>query len=154
MGQEIERKFLVKDDTWKQGANGVAYCQGYLNTDKGRTVRVRIAGEKGYLTIKGPTQNGSRLEYEYTIPLEEAREMLERLCISPVVEKVRYTIEYDEHIWEIDEFSGENKGLVIAEIELEAIDQPFSRPPWVGDDVTDDPKYYNSNLARKPYSKW
>ena len=154
MALEIERKFLMKDDSWRGLANGRHYRQGYLNQDHVATVRIRTIGEEGYLTIKGPTAHGSRLEYEYSIPVADALEMLEKLSASPIVEKLRHAIPYKGFVWEVDEFLGENEGLVFAEIELEYADQHFPRPPWIGREVTDDPRFYNSNLARHPYSCW
>ncbi|WP_163335947.1 CYTH domain-containing protein [Desulfopila sp. IMCC35008] len=154
MGFEIEKKFLIKNDSWKIGAIGTAYRQGYLSGDKGRTVRVRTVGSTGFITIKGPTQNGRRLEYEYEIPESDVQEMLETLCLSPIIEKVRYLVDYKGFTWEIDVFSGVNEGLIVAEIELESIHQDFALPPWVGQEVTDDPRYYNSNLSRHPFQLW
>lgn len=154
MGIEIERKFLINDDSWKIGATGTAYRQGYLSGEKGRTVRIRTVGSKGFITVKGPTQNGRRLEYEYQIPERDVQEMLDTLCLSPIIEKIRYMVDYHGFTWEIDVFSGANEGLIVAEIELESINQEFDLPPWVGREVTDDPKYYNSNLSRHPYQIW
>lgn len=149
---EIERKFLVKGEGWKK-SEGVFFCQGYLNRDKERTVRVRVAGDKAFLTIKGLTRGISRSEFEYEIPVDHASEML-KICDGPLIEKIRYTLDYQGFLWEIDEFLGENKGLVIAEIELESQGQEFEKPDWVGDEVTDDAKYFNSNLAVFPFSRW
>lgn len=154
MATEIERKFLVTDDSWRALAEGVHYCQGYLNSAGGPTVRVRTIRQQGFLTIKGPTINAARLEYEYEIPYTDACEMLNRLAVSPLVEKYRYTIPYEGFVWEVDEFLGESKGLIFAEIELEQRDQVFSLPPWIGREVTGDPRYYNSSIARNPYSQW
>lgn len=154
MGTETERKFLITDDGWRSLAEGVHYRQGYLNSAAGPTVRVRTIRQQGFLTIKGPTVNGSRLEFEYEIPYADACEMLDTLVVSPIVEKYRYTIPYEGFLWEVDEFLGESAGLIFAEIELEQRDQSFSLPPWIGLEVTDDPRYYNSNIARTPYSKW
>lgn len=154
MGTEIERKFLVSGEGWRSQAEGVNYRQGYLSSPGSPTVRVRTLGGQGFLTIKGPTANSSRLEYEYEIPFEEACEMLDRLTVSPIVEKLRYTIPYEGFIWEVDEFLGENAGLVFAEIELDHPEQQFARPSWVGREVTDDPRFYNVNIARNPYSRW
>lgn len=154
MAIEIEKKFLLKNDSWKALAKGIIYRQGYLNSEKGRTVRVRTAAQHGYLTIKGPTIDGVRLEYEYEIPYDDARELLEKLCTHPLIEKRRYAIPYQGFTWEVDEFFEENKGLVVAEIELDHPSQEFSIPPWIGREVTGDPRYFNSNLARKPYITW
>lgn len=154
MGIEIERKFLLKNDNWRIGATGTAYRQGYLSGEKGRTVRVRTVGSSGFITVKGPTQNGRRLEYEYEIPEKDVQEMLASLCVTPVIEKTRYKIDYRGFTWEIDVFFGDNEGLIVAEIELDSIDQEFDLPPWIGREVTDDPRYYNSNLSRHPYQRW
>lgn len=154
MGTEIERKFLVLNDSWRGLAEGVHYRQGYLNPAAGPTVRVRTIRKQGFLTIKGPTVNAARLEYEYAIPFQDACEMLARLTVSPIVEKRRYTIPYEGFTWEVDEFLGASEGLIFAEIELEHRDQTFPLPSWIGREVTDDPRYYNSNIARNPYSQW
>jgi adenylate cyclase len=152
MSTEIERKFLVDGIEWKQG-DGVSYCQGYLNPNKERTVRVRIAGDKAFITIKGITNGISRAEFEYEIPVSDADQLL-KICEGPLIKKKRYIVIYKGDKWEIDEFSGENEGLVIAEIELENEGQLFERPGWVGKEVSDDPRYFNSSLAANPYSKW
>lgn len=154
MGQEIEKKFLLKNDNWKGRVEGIRYRQGYLNVQKGCTVRVRTMGPKGVITIKGPAVNGVRPEYEYEIPVTDANEMLDQLCRQPLIEKVRYKIPYEGFIWEVDEFFGLNQGLVVAEIELEAVGQEFTIPEWIGNEVTDDPKYYNANLVLNPYRNW
>jgi adenylate cyclase len=158
MGIEIERKFLVDLDAWRRarddaGAPGIRYSQGYLCTEPERTVRVRIAGESAMLTIKGPTREASRSEFEYDIPVDDALEMLQ-LCIQPLIEKTRYRIDHDGHTWEVDEFGGPNEGLVVAEIELHSIDEPFERPAWVAAEVTNDRRYSNSNLVSKPFIDW
>jgi adenylate cyclase len=145
---EIEKKFLTCSDEWRRLGKGIPYSQGYIATDKDRSVRVRIAGTEGFLTIKGPEEGGSRLEFEYPIPLEDARELLVRLCRRPTIEKVRYRVPFAGFIWEVDEFKGENTGLVVAEIELASTDQPFPLPPWVGREVTGEPRYYNASLRR------
>ena len=152
MATEIERKFLVVGDAWRVG-DGTRICQGYLNRDKNRTVRVRVAGEQAYLTVKGATTGATRAEFEYGIPLADAEQMLS-LCEGPVIQKVRRLFLHDGFTWEIDEFFGDNAGLVVAEIELQSEDQLFSKPAWVGEDVTDDVRYYNSNLASNPYAAW
>ena len=154
MPTEIERKFLVKGTSWKRGATGELFRQGYLVADKQRTVRVRVVGEEGFLTIKGPSRGIARAEYEYPIPAQEADEMLETLCLQPLVEKYRYRIEHAGLVWEVDEFLGENRGLTLAEVELADEDQRISLPDWAGEDVSHDPRYYNANLARHPFSKW
>lgn len=154
MAQEIERKFLLVDEGWRGLAQGIEYRQGYLCASKERSVRVRIAGDKGFLTVKGATVGAARSEYEYEIPLIEAREMLDTLCPQPQIEKKRYTIISHGFIWEIDEFLGVNQGLVVAEIELEREDQSFQRPDWIGEEVTGDARYYNAALCVEPFSKW
>jgi adenylate cyclase len=154
MAIEIERKFLVRDDSWRQDANGTAYRQGYLNFDPERTVRVRIAGDKGFLTIKGKTEGMARSEFEYPIPLEEAAQLLDTLCLRPLIEKTRYCVTYGGRTWEIDEFDGDNRDLILAEIELESSDEQVELPPWAGHEVTDDPRYYNASLSRTPYRNW
>ncbi len=152
MAVEIERKFLVVGDTWRT-APAVFYSQGYLNRDKLRTVRVRIAGEEAFLTIKGESVGARRAEFEYPIPLWDARELL-TLCEQPLIEKNRRKILHEGFIWEVDEFLGENLGLVVAEIELPAEDSEFPRPEWIGEEVTDDSRYFNSSLSLAPFSQW
>jgi CYTH domain-containing protein len=154
MGKEIERKFLIQSDSWRALAKGTKYRQGYLNSAKERVVRVRTIDDKGFLTIKGITTGASRVEYEYEIPESEAKAMLDELCEKPLIEKNRYKIEYRGFIWEVDEFFGENQGLVVAEVELESEDQSYEKPDWIGEEVTGDPKYFNSNLIQNPYLKW
>ena len=153
MGIEIERKYLVKGTEWKNLAPGKRYCQGYIATVGKQTVRVRIAGEEGYITIKGPSVNFARPEFEYQIPVADAEEMLNTLCDRPLIEKIRYKIPYQNFIWEVDEFLGENQGLIIAEVELETKDQVVSLPDWIDKQVSDR-KYFNSNLVKHPYSQW
>lgn len=148
MGTEIERKFLVRGDGWKQLAPGVPYRQGYLNSDKERTVRVRLAGGKGFLTVKGPNRGAVRTEFEYPIPPEEAEAMLAELAERPIIEKIRYRIPFAGLLWEVDEFLGSLQGLVTAEVELEREDQPVELPDWIKVEVTGDPRYYNSNLHK------
>jgi CYTH domain-containing protein len=133
---------------------GVLYRQGYIYTQNGNTVRVRIAGDKGYLTLKGKTKGSVRSEFEYEIPLEEAGEMLDLLCDRPLIEKIRYKEKIGELTWEIDEFLGENEGLILGEVELESENQKVTLPEWIGEEVTQYPRYYNSNLAKNPYSQW
>jgi len=153
MALEIERKFLVKENDWRNG-QGTMYRQGYLNSDENRNVRVRVIDDKGYLTVKGISKGATRVEYEYEIPKAEAGAMLDNLCEKPLITKKRYKIEFKGFVWEVDEFLGENQGLIIAELELETEDQVFFKPEWIGEEVTGDPKYFNSNLIRRPYSKW
>lgn len=152
MGQEIERKFLVRGEAWRT-AEGVAYCQGYLNRDPERTVRVRVAGPKAWLTVKGSNQGATRAEFEYEIPLVDGQALL-HLCDGPRVLKVRHRVQVGATLWEVDEFFGDNAGLVVAEVELPAEDAPFERPDWLGAEVTGDPRYYNSNLAALPFTQW
>ncbi|MDQ7826728.1 MAG: CYTH domain-containing protein [Candidatus Eremiobacteraeota bacterium] len=154
MGKEIERKFLVNGDDWRSLAEGVPYRQGYLSTVRERTVRVRTVGDEGFLTIKGLTTGVSRPEYEYPIPGAEANELLTNLCEKPLIEKNRYKIARGGVTWEIDEFSGENEGLIIAEVELHDEHQSLEIPPWIGEEVSGDPRYFNSNLTKNPYRNW
>jgi len=153
MGKEIERKFLIKGDAWREGAEGVLFRQGYLNSAKERVVRARTMGDKAALTIKGITTGATRLEFEYEIPLDEAGQLLE-LCEKPLIEKTRYKIPHAGLVWEVDEFHGANEGLTVAECELESEDQVIDKPAWVGEEVTGDPRYFNSNLIANPYSTW
>jgi CYTH domain-containing protein len=152
MAKEIERKFLVKNNTWRE-AKAIKYRQGYLSTVKERTVRVRTMEDKGYLTIKGIAVGATRMEFEYEIPRKDA-DMLLDICEQPLIEKNRYAIEHGGFVWEVDEFFGENLGLIIAEIELTSEDQEFPRPDWVGEEVTGDPRYFNSNLIKNPFTAW
>ncbi len=152
MALEIERKFLVTGDEWRN-AEGVVLRQGYLSTHPERTVRVRTEGDKAKLTIKGITRGATRAEYEYDIPPEDAAELL-RLCEPPLIEKVRRRLEHDGLVWEVDEFLGDNQGLVIAEVELDREDRSLTKPPWVGEEVTHDPRYYNASLVANPFTKW
>jgi len=154
MAREIERKFIVVGTTWKAGALGVRFRQGYLSTVKERTVRVRTEGTRAVLTVKGPTSGITRLEFEYEIPLDEANRMLDELCERPLVDKTRYRVDVGGLIWEIDEFHGDNDGLVLAEIELTSPDQAFVRPAWIGREVSYDPRYFNANLVAHPYRTW
>jgi CYTH domain-containing protein len=152
MTREIERKFLVKEGTWRN-EKGTEYRQGYLNSAKERIVRVRTINDKGYLTIKGLTVGATRMEFEYEIPRRDAEAMLV-ICEKPLIEKTRYEVPAGGFVWEIDVFGGENQGLIVAEVELVSEDQAFPKPAWVGEEVTGDPRYFNSNLIKKPYTKW
>ena len=154
MGKEIERKFLLKSDAWRALATGTAYRQGYLNSAKERTVRIRTVGDKAFLTIKGISVGVTRAEYEYPIPFDDCNAMLDNLAEKPLIEKKRYKIAAGGFIWEIDEFFGENQGLIVAEVELASEDQVFEKPAWIGDEVSGDPRYFNSNLIKHPYSRW
>jgi CYTH domain-containing protein len=168
MAREIERKFLVKEGSWRH-AKGTGYRQGYLNSAKERIVRVRTIDDTGYLTIKGITVGASRMEFEYEIPLPDANELL-NICEKPLIEKIRYKVEDGDVVWEVDEFAGDNQGLIVAEVELQSEDQQFSKPDWVAEEqsedqqfskpdwvaeeVTGDPRYFNSNLIKNPYTTW
>ena len=154
MAKEIERKFLVKGDAWRSLAEGVSYRQGYLNSQKERTVRIRTVGEKAYLTVKGPTRGVTRTEFEYEIPYEDCLAMLEELAEKPIIEKKRYRIPAGSYVWEVDEFFGVNEGLILAEIELPSEDAVFEKPDWIGEEVSGDPRYFNSSLVVNPYSVW
>ena len=154
MGLEIERKFLIKQDQWQPPNQGKIYRQGYIRTQNGNTVRVRVAGDQGYLTIKGKTQGSTRSEFEYVIPLADAEEMLNTLCDRPLIEKIRYQVEINGLCWEVDQFLGENEGLLLAEVELETETQTISFPQWIDKEVTEDMRYYNVNLAENPYQNW
>ncbi len=153
MHEEIERKFLVRSDAFKLGARGVLFRQGYLSRDPDRVVRVRSEGEEATLAVKGLTVGASRIEFEYPIPIEDAPRLL-AMCHPPVIEKTRWLVDVGQHRFEIDEFHGANAGLVVAEIELTREDEPFDRPDWLGEEVTGDARYYNSNLVVEPYSTW
>jgi CYTH domain-containing protein len=153
MVQEIERKFLVKGDAWHTD-NGTFIRQGYMHNDVNGTVRVRTKGEHAYLTVKGGQTGITRAEFEYEIPLDDANNILDKLCQKPLIEKIRYEFHMDGFVWEIDEFLEENIGLVVAEIELENEGQEFPKPEWLGQEVSQDARYLNANLVKKPYSKW
>ena len=154
MGEEIERKFLITGDGWRETAEGVRYRQGFLSTEPERTVRVRVAGSRGSITVKGKNVGARRPEFEYEIPVADAERMLDTLCRRPLIDKVRHTLTVGTHTWEIDVFEGDNAGLGVAEIELRSEDEAFDKPNWVGDEVTDDPRYFNSNLVANPYRTW
>jgi CYTH domain-containing protein len=149
MTLEIERKFLVDNEEWRSlASSGMLYRQGYIYTHNTTTVRVRVSGHQGYLTIKGSTTGSTRTEFEYPIPLEDAQEMLETLCDRPLIEKIRYKLQQGELVWEIDEFRGAHEGLILAEVELKDENQALDLPHWIGKEVTADPRYYNANLAK------
>lgn len=152
MAIEIERKFLVHGSSWKQSAS-TYLCQGYLNTDKQRTVRIRVAGQKAFLTVKGISTGASRAEFEYEIPLADATQMLE-LCEQPLIEKNRHLVSHAGLVWEVDEFLGVNQGLVVAEVELQSEEQHVELPSWVAEEVTNDNRYFNSSLSIAPFSTW
>lgn len=154
--QEIERKFLVKSEAFKiEASASTSISQGFLNADKARTVRVRLTDDKAFLTIKGETSRSgmSRLEWETEIPVEDAKTLL-TLCEPGVIEKRRYYIQHGEHTFEVDEFYGENQGLIIAEVELQTEQDVIQRPDWLGSEVTGEVKYYNAMLSKHPFSKW
>ena len=155
MGMEIERKFLVDHEKWhhlKKPA-GTPYRQGYLLDDESRTVRIRVAGDKGFITIKGTSTGISRKEFEYEIPVDEATEMIGELAVSEI-QKTRHNINFEGKLWEVDEFSGDNDGLIMAEIELKAEDEAFEKPDWITVEVSDDERYYNSYLSKNPFKTW
>ena len=155
MGQEIERKFLLDSDGWRTEVTGsVRLVQGYVSRGDKSAVRVRIKGERGELNIKHTLDGIHRLEYEYEIPLSDARELLDNVALRPLIDKVRHHVNFGDHLWEIDEFFGDNAGLVVAEIELGSADEAFDRPAWLGREVSDDPRYYNSNLSKLPFTQW
>lgn len=154
MGKEIERKFLVKNNSYHKNAQRVHIHQGFLNNDKERVVRVRIEDLKATLTIKGISNGPERAEFEYVIPLSDAEQLLNEICLKPTIEKYRFRIDYKGYIWEVDEFLMENEGLVIAEIELPELNTKFEKPSWIGEEVTGDPKYFNANLITNPYQNW
>jgi len=154
MGKEIERKFLVRGDVWRSLATGTAYRQGYLNSAKERTVRIRTIDDRAFLTVKGLTVGATRAEYEYEIPVADCDAMLDALAEKPIIEKKRYKVPLEGLTWEIDEFFGDNTGLIVAEVDLKSEGQTFRKPEWAGEEVTADPRYFNSNLIKHPYSKW
>ncbi len=155
MATEIERKFLVRRDAWHADPRtGVPYRQGYLASYPSPVVRVRVAGDEGFLTIKGRAVGIARDEYEYPIPLADAEAMLDTLCAGPLIEKVRYRVPYAGRTWEVDEFGGANAGLLLAEVELPSPEAAVELPPWAGREVSDDPRYFNANLVVHPYAEW
>ena len=155
MGVEIERKFLVADDSWRQAAlPGMRYRQGYLSTDPNSAVRVRVCGEQAWLNLKSATVGITRREYEYEIPTADAHTILEDLCVKPLIEKTRFIVEHDGLTWEIDVFEGDNAGLVVAEVELDSADDSLTLPAWAGDEVSGDSRYYNQRLVEHPYRRW
>ena len=156
MAIEIERKFLLANDSWKQQAAAPSrYQQGYMTLDgEKNSVRVRLCDDKAWVNFKSATLGMRRLEFEYPVPVDDARQMLDNLCYSPQIEKDRYLVKYDNHTWEVDVFYGENDGLVVAEIELQSEDEQFKHPEWLGEEVTDDERYYNVCLIRNPYKNW
>ena len=154
MALEIERKYLIDLEKISPLENGIRIKQGYLSTDKNAVVRVRVKNDKAYLTIKGSNSGIARLEFEYEIPLDEANEMLEKLCQKPVIDKTRYLITHENHTWEVDVFYGDNEGLVVAEVELSSEDEHINLPSWVKEEVSHDDRYFNSNLMKLPFKDW
>lgn len=155
MATEIERKFLLSSDAWRdQATSSSRLVQGYLARTDGSAIRVRVDGERAELNIKHTLDGINRLEYEYAIPLDDAREMLDRVALRPLIDKTRHIVPIGGHEWEIDEFHGDNAGLVVAEIELGSDDEAFERPDWLGQEVSSDPRYYNSNLSKLPFTRW
>ena len=154
MGKEIERKYLVDLKAWTPRDAGTHFKQGYLNSDKERVVRVRIEGTRAKLTVKGPSRGVTRSEFEYPIPVEDAAILLDTLCEQPLIDKHRHAEVHGGETWEIDVFHGPNEGLVVAEIELAAEDEAFALPAWAVKEVSSDPRYFNSNLLKHPYSEW
>ena len=154
MAVEIERKFLLDTIPQSEISKSKIVKQGYMVNDERQVVRVRSMDQDYFLTIKSSTKGLSRLEFEYAISEEDARDMFQHLCGSNVIEKTRHYIEHQNHLWEVDEFHGKNQGLIVAEIELESEDETFQRPDWVGDEVSHDQRYYNMNLITNPYENW
>ena len=155
MATEIERKFLLRDDSWRvEVDSSVTIRQGYLAGSEKSSIRIRVAGDKANINIKSATLDVTRKEYEYEVPLAEANEILDTLCEGPLIEKTRYHVHHGAHVWEIDEFIGDNQGLLVAEIELGDADENFERPDWLGEEVSDDHRYYNVCLVTHPYKDW
>ena len=154
MAQEIERKYLVTGSVWRATGAGVLIKQGYLVADKDRQVRVRVRQSQAFLTVKSKPVGITRSEFEYSIPLEDGNEMLQHLCIKPILEKTRYSVIHANALWEVDEFHGDNKGLLIAEIELSSDAEQIVLPDWIGKEVSTDSRYSNANLVRVPYCRW
>lgn len=155
MAQEIERKFLIKSDFKSQAIKCTRITQGYLSSHPERTVRVRIKGDKGYITIKGvgDASGASRFEWEKEIPVGDVEDLL-KICEPGVIDKMRYLVPVGRHTYEVDEFYGDNTGLVVAEVELASVDEAFVKPDWLGEEVTGDPRFYNAMLAKNPFMKW
>lgn len=155
MALEIEKKFLVNKELWDaiEKPNAIFIKQAFVLQQDKKVARARIKADKAYLTIKGKSKGISRLEFEYEIPISDAEEMISELS-GPSIEKDRYEIKFESHLWEVDVFFGENEGLIVAEIELTAEDEFFEKPGWVGEEVSDDPRYFNSNLENNPFSQW
>jgi adenylate cyclase len=155
VGTEIERKFLVADDSWRAEAGpGAVMAQGYLCTGPPVAARVRVTGDVAHLNLKKATLDIKRAEYEYPIPVADAMEILHDLCGGHIIEKTRYEVEHEGLVWEVDVFAGLNEGLIVAEVELDSEDQHVPRPPWVGEEVSSDARYFNSHLSVQPFSEW
>lgn len=155
MATEIERKFTVINDLWQKSVQDTRhYRQGYFSGGGKASFRIRIDGDKANLNIKSATLGVQRSEYEYSVPLAEANELLDQLCERPIIEKTRHFVEFGGNMWEIDVFEGDNAGLIVAEIELGSADQQFALPPWAGAEVSHDPRYYNVSLVKHPYKLW
>ena len=155
MATEIERKFLILNQDWQEYTKSELHIvQGYLATNEFSSTRIRIQNDKANINIKSATLGITRTEFEYSIPVDDARLMLDDLCIKPVIEKTRFTVEHMNHTWEIDVFSGDNEGLIVAEIELSSPDEAFEKPSWIGEEVSNDARYYNACLVNNPYKNW
>ena len=155
MAREIERKFLLNSDAWRAHSDGGSVImQGYLANEKRCSVRIRVKGDAAWLTVKGPGVNLTRAEFEYPIPVADAHSMLADLAERPFIEKTRHIVDHGPHRWEIDEFAGANAGLIVAEVELASVDEAFERPSWLGEEVSDDPRYLNAALVKRPFSEW
>ncbi len=155
MAIEIERKFLLANNGWRRDADsGTRICQGYMTETGPASVRVRIEGDHANINIKSATLDMTRQEYEYPVPVSDAESMLARICLKPVIDKTRFHVNYHGKLWEIDVFEGDNEGLVVAEIELNSVDEPFDLPPWAGQEVTQEKPYYNVCLVKYPYKDW
>lgn len=155
MPPEIERKFLVEDESWRDHCrDSMRIRQGYLAASAKASVRVRVSGDRAWLNIKGATVGISRAEFDYEIPALDAERLMDTLCARPLIEKTRYFVDHGGHRWEIDVFEGDNAGLIVAEIELASEDEPFELPPWAGEEVSQDSRYYNAALVNLPYSRW
>jgi len=155
MATEIERKFLVLNDDWRSIVRSeLKIIQAYLATNESSSTRIRIQNDIANINIKSATLGVSRTEFEYSIPIDDAQSMIENLCIKPVIEKTRYIVKHMQHTWEIDVFSGDNQGLIVAEIELASPDETFEKPSWIGEEVSNDARYYNVCLVKNPYKSW
>jgi len=155
MPVEIERKFLLANSDWRNEViRSSRIRQGYLGKMDKASVRIRVQGDRANINVKSATLDIRRLEYEYEIPLDEAIEMLDQLCAKPQIDKTRFIVEHGSHVWEIDEFYGDNEGLLVAEVELGSEDEAYEKPAWLGEEVTQDPRYYNVNLIKQPYKQW